>query len=254
MRTALGASRGRIVSQLFIEALTLTALGAVAGLACSGVGLQQIEWMARANGGFPFWIRYELSPASVLYGLALAVVAAVIMGVVPGLKATGSRLSANLQELNGRTATRLGSLWTTLIVAQVAVAVAILPAAAYVSWHVVRTELKGPAIPVDRFVVANMNLSDEAIALDRELVRQRLLALMAQLREEPGVTAVTFSSAVPGLGRIAGSSFKTRRGGGRPHAARWPRSASMSNCSKPTVHGCSPDATSMRATRPRLPR
>jgi putative ABC transport system permease protein len=198
VRTALGASRGRILSQLFIEALTLTALGAVAGLAASGVGLQQIEWMARANGGFPFWIRYDLSPASVLYALALAVAAAVIMGVVPGLKATGLRLSANLQELNGRTATHLGSLWTTLVVTQVAVA--ILPAAAYVSWHVVRTELKGPAIPVDRFVVANMNLSDEAVALDREQVRQRLLALMARLREEPGVTAVTFSSAVPGLG------------------------------------------------------
>ena len=147
VRTALGASRARIVSQLFIEALALTALGAVAGLACSGVGLQQIEWMARANGGFPFWIRYELSPASVLYGLALAVAAAVIMGVVPGLKATGRRLSVNLQELNGRTATRLGSLWTTLIVAQVAVASAILPAAAYISWHVVATELKGRPFP-----------------------------------------------------------------------------------------------------------
>ena len=200
VRTALGACRRRILLQLFIEALTLTALGAVAGLAISAVGLQQAEWMARANGGFAFWIHYDLSPASVIYGLALAVIAALIMGVVPGLKATGTRLSPNLQELNGRTATRLGSLWTMLIVAQVAVAVAILPAAAYVSWHVVRTELKGPAIPVDRFVVASMNLSDEDAAPPREFVKQRLLALMARLREEPGVTAVTFSSAVPGFG------------------------------------------------------
>jgi putative ABC transport system permease protein len=222
VRTALGASRGRILSQLFIEALTLTAVGAVAGLACSGVGLQQIEWMARANGGFPFWIRYDLSPASVLYGLALAVVAAVIMGVVPGLKATGRRLSVNLQELNGRTATRLGSLWTTLIVAQVAVAVAILPAAAYVSWHVVGTELKGPAIPVDRFVVGDMNLGDEAVALDREVVRQRLLALMGKLREEPGVIGVTFSSAVPGFGpdrRIEFQDEARRRDGRTPEVA-----------------------------------
>ena len=76
-----------------------------------------------------------------LYGLALAVIAAVIMGVLPGLKATGKQLSANLQELNGRAATRPGSLWTMLIVAQVAVAAAVLPAAAYVSWQVVQTEL-----------------------------------------------------------------------------------------------------------------
>jgi len=221
VRTSLGASRGRILSQLFIEALALTALGAVAGLAVSAVGLRQIDSIAHANGGFPFWIRYDLSPLSVLYGLALAVVAAVIIGVVPGLKATGMRVSANLQELNGRTATRLGSLWTTLIVAQVAVAVAILPAAAYVSWHVVRTELRGPAIPVDRVVVANMNLGDERIPLDREIVRQRLLALIARLREEPGVTAVTFSSDVPGFGLNRHVEFEdaTRQRGLTPEVA-----------------------------------
>jgi putative ABC transport system permease protein len=200
VRTALGASRGRILSQLFVEALALTTLGAVAGLVVSGVGLREIEWMARANGSFPFWIHYELSTATVLYSVALAVLAAVIMGVVPGLKATSKRLSANLQELSGRTGTRLGWMWTALIVAQVAVAVGILPAAAYVSWHVVRTELRGPAIPVDRFVVANMSLGDEVEAPDRELIRERLLTLMARLGEEPGVAAVTFSSAVPGFG------------------------------------------------------
>jgi hypothetical protein len=199
VRTALGASRRRILSQLFIEALTLTVLGAVAGLVLAGLVLQHIQAMLDASGGFPFWVHYELSAGSVLYSLALAVVSAVIMGVVPGLKATGQRLSATLQELNGRAATRLGSLWTTLIVAQVAVAAAVLPAAAYVSWHVVQTELAGPTIPVEQFVVANMNVSEEATA-DRQHVRNRLLALMARLREEPGVTAVTFSSAVPGFG------------------------------------------------------
>ena len=79
----------------------------------------------------PFWWNYSLGPSTILYAFVLAVVAALIMGVLPGLKATGQRLSANLQELHGRTGTRLGSMWTTLIVAQVAVAVAILPAAVF---------------------------------------------------------------------------------------------------------------------------
>ena len=92
---------------------------------------------------------------------ALAVVAALIMGVLPGLKVTGTCLSANLQELHGRTGTRLGSMWTTLIVAQVAVAVAILPAAVYLSWHVVKMQLRGPSIAVERFVVADLVLSDD---------------------------------------------------------------------------------------------
>jgi putative ABC transport system permease protein len=222
VRTALGASRGRLLFQLFIEALLLTLLGAIAGLVLAGFALQQIQVMSHTGtGGFPFWVHYELSVTSVLYGVALAVVAAAIMGVLPGLKATGTRLSANLQELNGRTATGLGSLWTTLIVAQVAVAAAVLPAAAYISWHVVQTQLVPPTIAVEQFVVANMNLSDQAAA-DREQVRNRLLALMARLREEPGVAAVTFSSAVPGFGpdrRIEFPDTAPQRDGRTPEVA-----------------------------------
>ena len=51
------------------------------------------------------------------------------MGVLPGMKATGVGLTASLHELSGRSGLRLGPMWTTLVVAQVAVAVAVLPAA-----------------------------------------------------------------------------------------------------------------------------
>lgn len=197
VRTALGASRGRILSQLFVEALVLTTIGAAAGLVISRVALRQVEAMA---GVMPFWMTYSLGPSTVLYAFALAVVAALIMGVLPGLKATGRRLSANLQELHGRTGTRLGPMWSTMIVAQVAVAVAILPAAVFLTWYVVRMEFAGRSVAVDRIAVANMVLSDADAARDAGLVRQRQDALMSRLRGEPGVTAVTFSSALPGLG------------------------------------------------------
>ena len=198
VRTALGASRGRILSQLFVEALLLTALGAAAGLMISSAALKQVE--AMAGSSVPFWWKYSLGPSTILYALVLAVVAALIMGVLPGLKATGQRLSANLQELHGRTGTRLGSMWTTMIVAQVGVAVAILPAAVFLTWYVLRMEFAGRSVAVERIAVANMVVSDEASARNRGLVRQRQDALMSRLRAEPGVTAVTFSSAVPGLG------------------------------------------------------
>ena len=196
VRTALGASRGRILSQLFVEALVLTTLGAAAGLVISRIALRQVEALA---GGMPFWVTYRLEPGTVLFAFGLAVVAALIMGVLPGLKATGTRLSPNLQELHGRSGTRLGSMWSGLIVAQVAVAVAILPAAVFLTWYVLRMEFTGRSVAVDRIVVANMVLTDEA-ARDERLVKQRQDALMSRLRGEPGVRAVTFSSALPGLG------------------------------------------------------
>jgi predicted permease len=197
VRTALGASRGRILSQLFVEALVLTTLAAAAGLVLSRIALNQVVALA---GVVPFWVKYGLTPSTIVYAFVLAVVAALIMGVLPGLKATGQHLSANLQELHGRTGTRLGSMWSTLIVAQVAVAVAILPAAVFLTWYVLRMEFTGRSVVLDRIVLANMVLDDEASARESGLVRLRQDALMSRLRAEPGVAAVTFSSAVPGLG------------------------------------------------------
>ena len=199
VRTALGASRGRILAQLFVEALLLTTLGAAAGLMISRAALKQVESIA--GDSVPFWWRYSLGPDTILYAFALAVVAAFIMGVLPGLKATGQRLAANLQELHGRTGTRLGSMWTTMIVAQVAVAVAILPAAVFLTWHVLRLEFNRRSPVLDQIVVANMVLGpgDEGNETDGP-VRARQDALMASLRAEPGVRTVTFSSSLPGLG------------------------------------------------------
>jgi hypothetical protein len=67
-----------------------------------------------------------LSPGTVAYVIGLAVLGAVIVGVVPGLKATGRRVQSRLGQPGGA-AMRMGRTWTALIVGQVAVAVAILP-------------------------------------------------------------------------------------------------------------------------------
>ena len=219
VRTALGASRRRILSQLFIEALALTGIGAVAGLLLAAFVLDRIEALGT---GMPFWIQYELTASSILFGLMLALVAAFIMGVLPGMKVTGARLSANLQELNGRAATRLGAVWTTLIVAQVAVAAAVLPVAAFLSWHIVKVEMTPPSIAVEQIVVADMvdtrlSISDQG-EYDRQQVRDRITALTARLMEEPGVAAVTFSSNLPGYGPDRRIELSTP-GGEQPEVA-----------------------------------
>lgn len=199
VRTALGAGRRRILAQLFIEALALSIAGGGTGLLLAYLALGRIQWVARGNGGVPFWIRCELSVGTAIYALVLAVLAAVIMGALPGLKATGKRLAVNLHEVNDHTGTRLGPLWTTLVVAQLAVAVAVLPVAVYLSWQAVQLELAGPGFAAEQFLVGTLALSDEASSVDANRVERRQRDLTARLRSEPGVSAVTFSSFVPGF-------------------------------------------------------
>jgi putative ABC transport system permease protein len=90
-------------------------------------------------------------------------------------------------------------MWTTLVVAQIAVAVAVLPMAVYLSWQLVRMEVAGPGFAAEEFVVSIVALSDEASAVDSNRIRARHLELTSRLEAEPGVSAVTFSSFVPGF-------------------------------------------------------
>ncbi len=203
VRSALGASRRRILAQLFVEALAHSVLGALVGLVvANGVFGMMQRWIAEADGSLPFWIELRLSPSTVAYALALAVLAALIMGVLPGLKATGAGMQASLREL--RAGPRLGPVWSGLIVAQVAFAMAVLPPAVYSVWQLMRIETGEMGFEPDEFVVGSVEMGEPAAAgLDpaglaaRDASRQT--ALLARVAAEPGVSAVALSSSIPGL-------------------------------------------------------
>ncbi|HEX5068997.1 MAG TPA: ABC transporter permease, partial [Vicinamibacterales bacterium] len=76
IRSALGASRRRILAQLFVESLMLSLAGAAAGLGLARYALGLIQTLNDADGGLPFWIHFDLSFGTVLFALGLAVVSA----------------------------------------------------------------------------------------------------------------------------------------------------------------------------------
>jgi predicted permease len=186
VRSALGASRDRILGQLFAEALVLTGVGAAAGLLVANVALVQMQSWIDSVERMPFWIDLRLSAWTVAYSALLAVLAAAILGVLPGLKATGRPLHRYLRDWSGGNRARLGGLWTSLVVAQVAIAVAILPATVWLVSEVVLMQTAGAGFPPDEFLVAKFKLGD-----------QRRADLVSRLQAQPGVSAVTFSSFIP---------------------------------------------------------
>ena len=209
LRTALGASRSRIVGQLFVEALVLAAFGAGAGLLLAQFGLQQVHLLMQLEvGRLPFWIDDGVPPLGIAYVAGLAALAALIAGVLPALAATGRNSQATLRQLGGTTGAGLGKTWTTLVVGQVAIAVAFLPLMIGMAYREARGSATAPVFDVQRFLVAGLAMELEpppgvdAAEFRRELASrfERIeTEFVERLEAEPWVDDVTIAAVPAGL-------------------------------------------------------
>ena len=207
VRTALGAGRRRIVAQLFLEALVLASTAAVVGVGLVSVGLRQLDAaLVQAGLTLPFWMTFELSATGILYIVGLTVVSGGIVGVVPALKATGRRVQTGLQGLSAGAGSKMqmGRLWTTLIVAQVAFAVALLPATVFHAWHSLRFRTGDRGFATQEFLTTRLALdrpSTPPSAGDDRLDRRDATTqaeLERAIEADASVAAVTMSLVSPG--------------------------------------------------------
>jgi predicted permease len=221
VRTALGASRGRIVAQLFAEALVIAALAIAVGLAGATVGLRWMlgvmQSMFEVQGRMvPSWIDGTLSPGTVAYAVVLAVVGAVVAGVLPGLKVTGKRAQSNLQRLAGRgAATSMGGVWTAVIITQVALTSLLVPIAVVFGLQTRQLQTADHGLPAPEYLTAQLETDGDATAVQagapapatgagairddfQPPFEQGVRALERRLMAEPGVLGVTVGSQMPG--------------------------------------------------------
>jgi putative ABC transport system permease protein len=209
VRSALGASRRRIIGQLFMEALVLAAAAAVVGLGITTIALQVEAAVEQMVAQLPFWVTFDLSSSAVLYVVGVTLLAAAIVGVVPGLKATGRHVQTGLRLVGpGGSGMRLGRTWTLLIVAQVAFAVALLPGAMFNAWSSLRYGIADPGFAAREFLTAQLvmdrvtppNAAAAAPAARDFTARyaDRSAELLQRVRAAPGIGEVTYALDVPG--------------------------------------------------------
>jgi predicted permease len=205
VRTALGASRRRVLSQMFAETLVLTLLATGLGLLVSD---RLYGWLFRqlvvADGGapvFPYWLDFGVTGEVVLWGIALAVLSAVTAGVLPAMKVTGRGVQQSIQRLStGRSGLRFGGLTSVLIVLDVAVTVAAVGFGAVMANRLLepgrRLDLVG--IPAEEYLAVTVDLAPEMPESELEGRRAGMQRqLVERLEAEPRVRRVAVASVLP---------------------------------------------------------
>jgi putative ABC transport system permease protein len=208
MRYALGASRGRILAQLFVEALVLASLAAVVGLTAAHWGLKWglAAFYSGQGAGPPFWISPGLKFTTMLYAAGLTIASAAMVGVLPAVKATGARVQTQVRNLGSRGSTlRFGSVWTTAMIVQVTLTVICLPPAIQATREAVRDRMIRARFPAGEYLAVRAQLdretgsAEESQAAFADRMQRIYEEWERQVAQEPGVTAVTFADRLPGM-------------------------------------------------------
>ncbi len=244
VRNALGASRGRIITQLFAEALVLGTVAAVAGIAAVRIALQwilrvvQVEFLEGAP--LPFWFSSTLSSDSVLYAVLLTLLCALIAGILPALKVTRA-LGARLRQAGaGGGGLQFGGIWTVVIAAQVAVTVASPVTAFFVRRDAEQIRSVDVGFPENEYLAVRLEMDRES-PVDLEAGRagtrdavtdsyqQQVLArfqnahreLERRLAADPSVAGVTFAERLPRMYHDR-RYVEVNEGGAQPLNPAWP--------------------------------
>lgn len=217
IRSALGASRLRLIRQLLTESVLLAVLGAAAGLVVAKLLLKAFAITAPASLHLE---RVSIDGWVLLFTLIVSLVTALSFGLLPALRLSESNTNMALREGSRGTESKRGlQVWNVLVASEVALAILLLAGSQVLIRsfaNVMQTDLGFDKTNVTTAMVdlpiANYPDSSGATPEFHENV-------LSRIRNTPGVAAVGFVNQLPLEGVGASGSLQIE---GKPNGTRGP--------------------------------
>jgi putative ABC transport system permease protein len=200
IRSALGASRWRLVRQQLTESVLLSLLGGLAGLGVAWAGVRIIAALIRVP--FPSWMTIAIDRPTILFLMAISLLTGVIAGSFAAIRLGSDELAGALKE--GARGSSIGPaghrLRDALVVAEVALAAVLLVGASLLVQSFLNLQRSDPGFQPDGLLSFRVEMGWRAYDSHAKVINlldtvsTRLLAL-------PGVETVGLDSNLPLSGK-----------------------------------------------------
>jgi predicted permease len=196
VRTAMGASRLRIVRQLLTESVLLGLAGGVLGLPIAFGGTNLIVRLAPAS--LPFAERVGVDGRVLMFTALVSVLTAVIFGAAPSLEALRLNISEDLKDnlRTGMTGVRQRRLLRGFVTAQFALTLILLAGAGLLFRSLMVMLETDPGFEPEHVVSVSLNLPAQAYRTATE-IRTFYKRLLADVQALPGVQGAALGTALP---------------------------------------------------------
>ena len=220
IRTALGATRGRVVQLLLTESIKLSLAGGLFGLVLARAAMAVLARIGPES--IPRMAEAQLDLRLFLFALGISVVTGALFGMAPALQLSGVHLSTALAE-GGRSGTigrRGGLARSMLVVVQVALAVVVLIGAGLLIRSFQRLRAADAGFQPSGLLTFRLPLAG-----GRNTAIERRIAFFQQVMDRvstlPGVRSAGAASSLPLTGLWDGSPFAIA-GRPTPPQGQWP--------------------------------
>lgn len=212
VRSALGASRLRVVLPFFAETLVLAALGAAIGIGIAYAGITMFD-RATQGVGKPYYMEFALDLPVLLFVIGITGLTALLAGAAPAFQVLKTDVNATLKDESRGSGVLGGRLTRVLVTAEIALSCALLIGAGLMVKSIVKLRTFDYPFATASIFTARVGLFDTEYP-STEVRRTFFRSLTERLQGIPGARSVALTTNLPvdNSGRdiaIAGEVYAT---------------------------------------------
>jgi len=205
VRSALGASRGRLVIHMLAEGFVISAIATGIALLLASIALDGMQLaISRLMDDSPSWWAFEVDYRVATVAVGAALVSTLLAGLPAAIRASRPSLDSLLRD-GGRMGTGLaiGRISWGLVVVEVALACLLLGVAALMTKSVLNATSSDVGVETDDIMTARVGLTAGTYVEESEQVRF-WETLVARIQAQPGISHAAIATSLPGHGTGGG--------------------------------------------------